>query len=462
MKAAPVTGIRQLQITLFPKQALAWRYLQDATTREVVYGGAAGGAKTFLGCVWQLHNRLRYPATRGLIGRARLKKLRATTLRTFWDVCTIVGLKPREDFNYHPAEGLITFRNGSEIMLRDLYAYPADPDFTALGSLELTDAFLDEVGELSLKAVQVLASRIRYKLDVVGKPPKLLMTCNPAKGWLYQNYYKPAMAGALPPDKVFIQSLLTDNLKADFATLYAEQLRGLDHDLQQRLLEGNWDYLDDAKALFNYQDLQASLRPAELPMDKEQNAPSLTVDVARFGQDLTTIGRWVGLHLAEVRVFEKQDTAATSTAIKELMQIHKISPGRVVIDADGIGGAVVDQVKGVRSFVALHKPLKMLGQMQQYEHFKAQCYYLLADYFKARKLSISPALSQQYINGKPITEALFEELLIIRYYRTNDEGKLGINRKTEQKAQLGRSPDLADMVMMRMMLELVQTVFKFA
>jgi len=439
-----------LAITLYPKQSEAWAYLTDQHTTEVVYGGAAGGAKTYLGCVWQVHNRLNYPGTRGLIGRAQLKKLRQTTLRTFWDVCNHIGLKPKEDFNYQIAEGLIRFNNGSEILLRDLYAYPSDPDFTSLGSLEITDAFVDEAGELTHKAIQVLGSRIRYRLDFMGLPPKMLITCNPAKGWLYQDYYKPFVAGQLRPDAAFVQALLTDNQNPDFVKTYQAQLKKLDSVSRQRLLAGDWDYADDELALFAYADLIAAIRQAETNQERWY----ITIDVARFGQDATAVGLWQGLHLVQVKLFQKQDLATSALLIKQLMKEFRIGPGAVLIDADGVGGGLVDQIAGAKGFMAQHQPIKQKGKTPAYSNLKAQCYYQLALTFSERNITINPNLQNQLFEGKSVTERLFEELLAVRRLRQQDEGKLGINKKSEMKALLGRSPDLADMLMMRMLFEL--------
>ena len=77
------------------KQTIALDYLEDDTTKEVGYGGGAGGGKSILGCYWQLKNRLKYPDTRGLIGRASLKTLKETTLQSFFFVANAQGLKKR-------------------------------------------------------------------------------------------------------------------------------------------------------------------------------------------------------------------------------------------------------------------------------------------------------------------------------------------------------------------------------
>ena len=56
------------------KQTAALDILEDDTTTELLFGGGAGGGKSAFGCWWQIRRRLKYPGTRGLIGRAKLKK----------------------------------------------------------------------------------------------------------------------------------------------------------------------------------------------------------------------------------------------------------------------------------------------------------------------------------------------------------------------------------------------------
>ena len=193
IKKPPLTKKdREFFLKFYPKQLQAFHILRNQKTGELCYGGAAGGAKTYLGCAWQLLNRLAYPGTRGLIGRARLKNLKNTTLKTFLEIARSLGLVQGRHFSYNAQTDVLQFENGSEIYLKDLYLYPSDPDFTALGSLEITDAFIDEAGEVSEKAAAITQSRIRYRLDLSGLPPKMLLTCNPTRNWLYAAFYKAA------------------------------------------------------------------------------------------------------------------------------------------------------------------------------------------------------------------------------------------------------------------------------
>lgn len=193
------------------KQTIALDHLEDNTTLELLFGGGAGGGKTALGVYWQLKNRLKYPNTRGLIGRAVLKTLKETTLVSLFQIAKMQGLESGKHYKYNGQSNQIEFFNGSVILLKDLFAYPSDPNFDELGSLEITDAFIDEANQVTDKAKNIVRSRIRYQLDENNLIPKILYTCNPAKNWVYSDFYKPQLDGTLPTSKKFIPSLIDDN-----------------------------------------------------------------------------------------------------------------------------------------------------------------------------------------------------------------------------------------------------------
>ena len=195
------------------RQSEALKFLSvDSDVETILYGGAAGGGKTMLGCMWQILRRLKYPGTRSLIGRAKLDTLKKTTMNTFFQVAHDIGLKAGEDFAYNQQSHIIKFSNGSEIILADLQFFPSDPQMTDLGGLELTDAFIDEATEITEKAYSIVSSRIRYKLNEFDLKPKILLTCNPSKGWIYNQFYLPYKNQNLPHHLAFVQALPGDNI----------------------------------------------------------------------------------------------------------------------------------------------------------------------------------------------------------------------------------------------------------
>jgi len=250
----PQTSSSQ-DLKLSRKQADAWWLLQDNKTTEIIYGGGAGGGKSFLGCVWHIFRRLQYPRSRGLIGRSDLAALEQSTLKTLLDVAHSMGYKQGVDFKYNSQKHIITWTNGSETILKDLFLYPSDPDFISMGSTEYTDAFVDEANEITEKAFDILNSRIRYRLHEFGLVPKILLTCNPGHGWLKEKYIsKDGFSVALFPYQRVVRALVTDNPDKDFVKIYSTQLDRMRSEYdKERLLYGNWDVESDAKNPFAHQ-----------------------------------------------------------------------------------------------------------------------------------------------------------------------------------------------------------------
>lgn len=176
--------ILETTLKLLTKQNKAVYYLKDSNTTELLYGGAAGGGKSALGCLWLIESCQRFEGSRWLMGRSKLKTLKETTLNTFFDLSSKLGIS--NQFVYNGQTNTILWNNGSSIVLKDLFLYPSDPNFDSLGSLEITGAFIDECNQIVYKAWQVVKSRIRYRLDEFNIEPMIFGTCNPAKNWVYK------------------------------------------------------------------------------------------------------------------------------------------------------------------------------------------------------------------------------------------------------------------------------------
>jgi phage terminase large subunit len=429
------------------KQTRAIEYLEDNVTTELYYGGAAGGGKTAFGCYWQLRNRLLMPGTRGLIGRATLKALKETSLATFFEIAKLEGVKRGLHFDLTSAQdkefpNCLVFQNGSVIFLKDLFAYPSDPDFDELGSLEITDAFLDECPQIGLKAKNTVRSRMRYKLTEFNLKPKMLMTGNPSKNWSYLEFYKPYKAGELREDRKFVQALPGDN--PYLPDSYFESLRGLDENSKQRLLYGNWEYDDDPSSLILYDKILDCFT-------NDFNALSgdkfITVDVARYGSDKTVIAAWDGFRV-QLNSYKGLSIPETAAKARELQQRQGIPNSRTIVDDDGVGGGVVD-ILGCKGFVNNSRPLPnpITHEDENFANLKSQCYYKLAERINKSGLFID-------CKDVEVKQLIIQELEQVKQHNMDKDGKKAVLPKDKVKENIGRSPDFADTLMMREWFEL--------
>lgn len=422
------------------KQTIALDLLEDKSTNEVLFGGGAGGGKTALGCYWQLKQRLKYPNTRGLIGRAVLKTLKETTLVSLFQIAKMQGLESGKHYKYNAQMSQIEFINGSVILLKDLYSYPSDPNFDELGSLEITDAFIDEANQIEDKARNIIKSRIRYQLDENDLVPKILYTCNPAKNWTYQEFYKPQIDGTISENKRFIASLIDDN--PFISKHYKENLLTLDQVSKERLLFGNWEYSNDPSTLIDYDKILDAFSSSFVPTGSRY----ISCDVARFGSDSTVIGVWDGFRV-KLHQYNGKSVVEVAEIIKSFQIENQVPTSHIVIDSDGVGGGVADMLVGCKNFVNNSSPLEnpITRQKENFDNLKSQCYYKLAEMINDSKL---------YINASgTMKEKIIEELEQVKQKSVDNDGKKGIIPKDKVKALIGRSPDFSDALAMRMIFE---------
>ena len=421
------------------KQTIALDLLEDKTTNEILFGGGAGGGKTALGCYWQLKQRLKYPNTRGLIGRAVLKTLKETTLVSFFQVAKMQGLEAGKHYKYNGQMSQIELFNGSVILLKDLYAYPSDPNFDELGSLEITDAFIDEANQIEDKARNIIKSRIRYQLDENELIPKVLYTCNPAKNWTYSEFYKPQVDGTIAKNKQFIASLIDDN--PFISKHYKENLLTLDTVSKERLLFGNWEYSNDPSILIEYDKILDAFNSGYLPTGPHY----ITCDVARFGSDSTVVGIWDGFRV-KLHQYNGKSVVEVAEIIKQFQAEHQVPNSQIVVDEDGVGGGVVDILR-CKGFVNNSSPLEnpITRQKENFDNLKSQCYFKLAELMNDNKI---------FINASGTTkEKIIQELEQVKQKSVDNDGKKGVMPKDKVKALIGRSPDFSDCLAMRMIFE---------
>jgi hypothetical protein len=262
----------------------------------------------------------------------------------------------------------------------------------------------------------------------------MLGTCNPAKGYVYNNFYKPTKDGTISESKAFIQSLIQDN--PYISEHYIKSLQSLDKQSKERLLFGNWEYDDNDNALIEYDKIIDLFRNEHVPGGKG----FISADIARFGKDKTLIMVWSGFRVVEVHKLTNKATNEVAAFIKHLSKKHAIPYSQIICDEDGVGGGVVDY--GFKGFVNNSKALT-----GNYINLKSECYYKLAELINQAGVWV---MSEDVTIKKELTE----ELEWVQRHNADKDGKLAVLPKDKVKEHLGRSPDISDALMMRMWFEL--------
>lgn len=450
----------KIQIKPTIKQVLAWKRLKDKTTRFILFGGAALGGKSWIGCEWLLIMCITCPGTKWFIGRNELKRIMKSTYITFLKVCKHHNI-PDSYWKLNSQYNFIQFWNGSRIDLIDVAYKPADPLYERFGSEEYTGGWLEEAGEIKARAFDVLKSRIgRHMNDQYDIFPKMFLTCNPKKNWIYFDFYDLHKRGELPEDCCFIQSLYTDNPYAP--NDYGEMLdRIKDPVMKARLKDGNWEYDDDEGAIMDYGKIIDIFSKPYNP--DSEDLMYVSADPARFGRDKSVIILWHGLFIKKVWYEDKntmpdiykRTTTYTADKIKSKCDKNGAPYTHAVIDDMGLGGGVVDQVENCYAFVSAAAPITEFDDEKRYRlqetekysyrNLRAQCYFKLAELVDKGEIGCSSDIVPEVRNW------IIQELEAVKKKNVYDnEKKLQIISKEEIKETIGRSPDFADAIMQRM------------
>lgn len=438
------------------KQYEALRYLYDDHTEELLFGGGAGGGKSVIGCFWLISNCLKYPEVRYLLGRAVLKNLKATTVKTLFRLMgnthsihneVRFNLKKDRDYKYNKIDGEIIFSNGSEIVLKDLKLEPSDTEFDTLGSLEITGAFIDEVSEIPHKAKEVILSRCRHLTQEYGLIAKVLYCTNPSKNWSYLEFYRPWRDNKLIETRIFIQALVTDNPYSD--PNYIKTLKRRDEKTRERLLNGNWEYDDDPSVLCDYDKILDMFTNDFVP----EGDMYISSDLAMKGRDLFIILTWSGLRCKVSMVKALSNGKDIEMSLKRTAKNEKVPRSNVVADSDGMGNYLESYMEGIREF----KGGNSAKNPEVYANMRSECFFKLAEYINKGKIYIDCEDSE--IKERIIAEC--EQIKAVDVH--NDEKKKRIIPKESKpgsscqsmKGNLGgSSPDYIDCLMMRMLFEI--------
>lgn len=435
-------------------QEEALNILTDIRTKDFGFGGGAGGAKSWTGVTWETMSCLAYPETRYYIGREELKRLRESTLITFFKFCSLHGIERDKDWKYNGQDHYIDFKNGSRIDLLDLKFLPSDPLYERYGSVEYTSGWIEEAGEVNFGAYDVLKTRVgRCNNEKYGLLSKTLSTLNPKKNWCHTVYWKPFKEKKMPDDRRFLQSLVKDNpfISADYIT----NLENItDKVTKQRLLFGNFDYDDDDGTLVTYDKIMDMFSNQFVP---DEGQPYLTVDIA-ITNDKFVCYAWKGLRVKEIRSvanaskpvstltesgewINKIDFTPLVNTINELSIKWKVPRSNIAYDADGgLGAKMAAFIPGAIGIHNGHASIK-LG----YKNLSTELGYKLAEVINEDKIYYDCYIDNQ------LKEIIKDEIQTSLKRSSEIGDKLALISKADVKSLIGHSPDHYDAKKYRML-----------
>lgn len=431
------------------KQLICAEAWSDNLTEEIVYGGAKGGGKSFLGASLIFSNALLYDGTQYFIARKELNDLVKFTIPTVYEVFEKWGLRFEDYGKYDGQLRCFKLNNGSSIFLIQCNDVPSDPLFERFGSMQMTRGWIEEAGEVAEAAKANLFLSIgRWKNDTYNIKKKILITCNPKRGWLKRQFVDPFKEGTLEPSKKYIQAFATDNdyLSDDYKKSLENEK---DPTRRSRLWLGDWDYDADKTALLTDDDIASIFRVDGVPGKKY-----MTVDPAFHGQDEAVIYIWNGYIVEYAYSFEHIEHDDLVSTVDFYLKLHSCEKRNTVSDATGEGAFVPQFLKGVRGFIGASSPIERIDEkvkeMQKpyFANLRSQCCWEFAQRIKERKVAFK-------VKDQNMITKLSQELEQWKTTEVDDDKKVQIISKAEMKDELGgRSPDYSDALYEREFFEL--------
>ncbi len=213
----------------------------DSTESEVLFGGAAGGGKSYGQVADALIFALKYPGSKQLILRRTFAELDKSLIRLS------LSLFPRAIYTFNSSTHTGRFKNGSII---DFGYCAAEFDVYQYQSAEYDVIRFDELTHFTENQYIYLISRVRGANDF---PKQVKASTNPGgigHGWVKARFVDPAPSGEsfVGSDglrRIFIPALLSDNkFLAAGDPGYKERLLALPEREKKALLYGDWNIFE--------------------------------------------------------------------------------------------------------------------------------------------------------------------------------------------------------------------------
>ena len=411
-----------VEFLLTHKQTDAFEYLESMESLHLMYGGAKGGGKSFLLCVWAYNwakflinffgiDKIEHPLPIGFIGRKRSVDFEKTTFETWKKVI--------------PGKNYVIHEQAKEIVIRDkvkLFFGGLDDQnvVNKFNSAEFAFYAIDQAEETDRMDLSVLQGSLRLKYNGKQPPYKRFYSANPAECWLKtdfitnpksHHYYIPA----LPSDNPYLPDDYNETLEDAF---------GFDPVLLAAYKDGDWDALQPRQALITQTALGMLPR---VPQDNFFKRKIVACDPS-LGGDECVLYFMEDYEIKDALYLQSNNIQVIGQDCCTFLTKHFCKD--FVVDAIGIGKGVADFVKAAGFTV---QEIISSGQARDTGHFsnvRSEIWGFLSKKI-GEKLIVYPS-----------DEKLRQQLCAVKY--KVGAKKFELEPKELTKKALGTSPDRAD------------------
>jgi hypothetical protein len=415
--------------TLTPKQTTAYKLLTSTEDCAVCYGGAKGGGKSFLFCLWafqwcnalirffDLNEPLKHPLPVGFIGRKRAVDFNKTTLETWKRVI--------------PPEAYIIREQDKEIIINGRVkmgfgGLDDQENINKFNSAELAFVAIDQGEETEESDLGTLEASLRLKHNGRRPPYKKLYTANPAECHLKYRFIKARRSGeyfvpALPSDNPHLPKGYVATLESSFA---------YDKKLLRAYRDGDWDALLPSNQLITFAMLDGVKGINFLaPVAKK----IISCDPS-MGGDECVIKVFYNSVEVEQKIMHERDTMKIAGELAVMSHKHQCDD--FIIDTIGIGQGIVDRLSEMGMRVNAFNSAESADDSEHFANRKAEAWAYVAQQITDKKTEY------------PTDEETVRQLVECHYKIINSNGRLQLEPKAEVKKRIGRSPDRADAYIM--------------
>lgn len=219
---------------------------ENGENKFMLFSGGRGCGKSLALCIKMYLICKGFVGIKILLGRKNISDIEKTTLQDLFRIM------PPHEYEYRVKDGIINFKNGSQIILFGLDSMQSGSAADVkkaqqkTKSLNIGAYFIDQLEEIEYDVFQALNDTMRMRTDDLDYPRQGNMTTNPANFWGY-HYFKLGermnedghWVKKSHPDAYLIEGSMLDN-KDNLPVDFVRDRMNREESYVRRMVHGEW------------------------------------------------------------------------------------------------------------------------------------------------------------------------------------------------------------------------------